>query len=636
DVKVDWIYEKQPKRVGFKKDSTKERKSVNFTVSKAAGGKVTGSVKLPENQTSWADVYQYVSVDAFDHEGRGNWADLAADGTFEIPLQPGNYEVSVWVAPELKGFGSSQIEFVRIGKETVDLGEFVLDAREAKIEGVVKTDDGKFLPNVEVWAWSEKGGWVSDVTNVNGAYSLSVSPGRWEVGFELPQAEDGSAPPYLHEPPKRVRVFKDKSAPEINFVARTAKASVKGMVYGPSGKPVTDVDAWAYARLAKSDEDDFDEIVADVPVDSRGQFGFPGVPGKYYVGLWLPPSSGYVIPAEQLLTLDENGELQDANGATLDEITFKLEVNDAVVTGSLKLSGSVVTGLSGEVYAARGDGGGWQSAPIEDNGTYTLTLSPGRWMLGYFIESDDEEGRKLPKHPPEPIKVKALKGQTVNQDFSLTSADATISGTIVDENGTQITEPVFVWAYREATATLDEFWTEVETEANGSYTLPVLRGGKYEVGVFLPDDIREKGYLEPAETSVDLSSTPPALSLALGKIKDENYIEGTITDDQGKPLEEAFVYAWSDDGRVIEGETNADGTYQLMVPKGVVWHVGADYGETDDNGSETIYFAEVELDADLRNADTQSGLNLTLKEPDFEVPAGASDSFDPSKDFVVK
>ena len=109
-----------------------------------------------------------------------------------------------------------------------------------------------------------------------------------------------------------------------------------------------------------------------------------------------------------------------------------------------------------------------------------------------------------------------------------------------------------------------------------------------------------------------------------------------MTDDKGNKLEEAFVYAWSDDGRVIEGETDANGTYKLKVPKGVVWHVGADYGETDDNGTETIFLTDVELDADLRTADTQSGLNLTLKKPDFEVPDGASGTFDPAKDFVTK
>ena len=634
--KVDWIYDQAPKRVGFKEDADKESKTVNFTVKRAAGGKIKGSIALPAGQSSWGDINQYVSVDAFDHEGRGNWGELDANGSFEIPLQPGNYEVSVWVSPELKGLGSPKVEFVRIRKETVDLGVLNLTSRDSKIEGIVQTDDGNFLPNVEVWAWSEKGGWVSDVTNVNGAYSLAVSPGRWEVGFEIPEAEDGSAPPYLQEPPKRVRVFSDKEAPKIDFKVRSAKASVKGMVYGPSGKPVTDIDAWAYARSPKDDETGFDEILADVPVDSRGQFSFPGIPGNYYVGLWLPPGSGYVIPGEQLLSLDLNGTLSDSNGSTIDEISFKLEANDAIVSGTLKLSGSALSGLSGEVHAAKGDGGGWQSAPIEDNGTYSLTLSPGRWMLGYFIESDEVEGRNLPKHPPEPIEVKAIKGQSVTQDFTITSADAKISGTILDENGSQITEPVFVWAYREATDTFDEFWVEVETEANGSYTLPVLPGGEYEVGVILPDDLRKNDYLEPAETTIDLSETSSDLNMSLGKLKEENFVEGTIIDEQGNKLEEAFVYAWSDDGRVIEGETDANGSFKLNVPKGVVWHIGADYGETDDNGTETIYVSEIELDADLRDSETQSGLNLTLKKPDFEVPDGTSGTFDPSKDFVTK
>ncbi|MFP6894915.1 MAG: hypothetical protein VCA18_14260, partial [Opitutales bacterium] len=244
DVKVDWIYDQEPKRVGFKKDSEKESKNVNFTVNKAAGGKVTGRVVAPLGKT-WADIYQYVSVDAFDHEGRGNWTDLDLDsnGSFEIPLQPGNYEVSLWVAPELKGFGSSEIKFARVGKTSVGLEDFNLESRNSKIEGAVTTDGGKALPNVEVWAWSEKGGWLSDVTNVNGAYSLSVSPGQWKVGFEFLPAEDGSAPPYLPAPPKRVKLTNYQSA-SINFTAKEAGATVKGVVYA-GGKAATDVDAWA-------------------------------------------------------------------------------------------------------------------------------------------------------------------------------------------------------------------------------------------------------------------------------------------------------------------------------------------------------------------------------------------------------
>jgi hypothetical protein len=295
-----------------------------------------------------------------------------------------------------------------------------------------------------------------------------------------------------------------------------------------------------------------------------------------------------------------------------------------------------VTGLSGEVHAAKGDGGGWQTAPIEDNGTFSMTLSPGRWMLGYFIESD-EQNRNLPQHPPEPIEVIALKGETVSKDFSLRSASGTISGSILDENNASITSgTVFVWAHREGTGTLDEFWKEVETDANGNFSIPVLPGGEYEIGAFLPDDLREGGYLEPKAKTVDLSANVSGLSLSLGKIVDDNFIKGTIRDDGNTTLDGAYVYAWSDDGRVIEGETDENGSYELKVPKGTVWHVGADYGETDDNGSETIYLAEVELDADLRDADSQSNLNLTLTKPDIKVPEGTNGTFDPAKDFVTK
>ncbi|HAY74375.1 MAG TPA: hypothetical protein DCY32_01765, partial [Opitutae bacterium] len=63
---------------------------------------------------------------------------------------------------------------------------------DANITGTLSTDSGTALPNVEVWAWSEEGGWASAYTNAKGQYTLSVSPGRWEVGYEIPVAEDGT------------------------------------------------------------------------------------------------------------------------------------------------------------------------------------------------------------------------------------------------------------------------------------------------------------------------------------------------------------------------------------------------------------------------------------------------------------
>ena len=95
---------------------------------------------------------------------------------------------------------------VRVGKNSVNVGDLDLTSRNKTLSGVVKTTTGTALPNVHVWGWSDQGGWVSDATNIDGEYSLAVSPGRWEVGYDLPANEDGSLPPYFVTPPKRLQL----------------------------------------------------------------------------------------------------------------------------------------------------------------------------------------------------------------------------------------------------------------------------------------------------------------------------------------------------------------------------------------------------------------------------------------------
>ena len=73
------------------------------------------------------------------------------------------------------------------------------------------------------------------------------------------------------------------------------------------------------------------------------------------------------------------------------------------------------------------------------------------------------------------------------------------------------------------------------------------------------------------------------------------------------PVSDAIVYAWSDDGREAYVETNANGEYSLLVPNGAVWHVGAEYAEIDENGSEAYFSTEYEVDVDLKSATSSSG-----------------------------
>ena len=232
--------------------------------------------------------------------------------------------------------------------------------------------------------------------------------------------EDGSEPPYLPSPPKRIRIKDGESIPSVNFKVRPAGAKISGTVYGSNGTPVSDLDAWVYAR-EYSEDDEYGCVLADVPLSSKGTFSFTAVAGKYRVGMWLSPGSGYTFPDEKIYTVqyDENAKattLLDASDNTAQEISFNLAENNAVIAGSFTLSGQVVTGLSGEVYAVRVDGEGWQSTAIEDNGSYELTLAAGTWALDYYIEADTSD-RKIPRHPAEPYTVKAVSSTSVTQDF---------------------------------------------------------------------------------------------------------------------------------------------------------------------------------------------------------------------------
>ena len=150
------------------------------------------------------------------------------------------------------------------------------------------------------------------------------------------------------------------------------------------------------------------------------------------MGLWLPPGSNYSHPEEKLYEVvvsDGVTTLLDASGNSADKVSFDLSANDAEISGSFKLSGQVVSGLVGEVHAIRVDGDGWQSSAIEDDGTLlfaTVCRQLGFGLL-YRIRFLD---RNFPAHPAKPVVLQAIPSTSVEQDFLLSSASASISGTV--------------------------------------------------------------------------------------------------------------------------------------------------------------------------------------------------------------
>ena len=379
---------------------------------------------------------------------------------------------------------------IKVGKSELDLGNIQLvQYVPTVISGIIATADGTPLGNADVWAWSMEGGWAEDVTDSDGSYSLNVSPGTWEIGFNPPMPKDGSASPYLPAPPKRIKI--GDSDKTLNFTVRKAGAKVKGVVNGTGGSPITDLYAWAYAREVtdENSSDEFNDVVAEVEVSPRGEFSFPAVPGTYAVGLWLF-SEEYLFPEEQILTLSEDSALTDENGTVLEQITFTLSEVSSRVEGVLidKETNQSIDGLIGEVYAMSLDGQGRQYTVVESNGSYSMLLAPGKWVLEYYI--DDDQGRNYPKESVSPVRINLAQGETETTNFILSSASATISGAVVyDSNNSAVTEStLYVWAYREDSTAFSAYGNEVETDENGTFSISVFQGGKYEVGVTLSSD----------------------------------------------------------------------------------------------------------------------------------------------------
>jgi len=244
DTEADWVYLGHMEVVSFSDDSTLESETLDFTVV-TADARVTGSVRGPEGEevNPWA-----VHVDVRTPDGTGQGRPLSSDGSFDIPILAGTYNVWVHVdEQQYPTWGSPEIPpFSVASGETYELGELDLEARESCIEGrVTRQSDGQGVAGVEVSAWKPEGaGWAHATTDSDGSYSLAVTDGVWEVGV-MPSPDSNYV---TGQEPRRVAVADGETVPDIDFELIEASGTIRGVAQDTEGNLLADVDGWVYAR----------------------------------------------------------------------------------------------------------------------------------------------------------------------------------------------------------------------------------------------------------------------------------------------------------------------------------------------------------------------------------------------------
>ena len=182
--KASWVYDGFSEEVEFAKDSTTESITVNFEVTALdANNKITGRILKPDGSSDWTDMASYVEVHAFNPRGEGGFTQINQDGTFEIQLPRGGYELFVWVDPEkFPTYISPETQHVRVKGAEVALGDLTLGSISSKITGTLTDASGTALPNFFVVAMNPRSGdFVEDVTNAAGSTSLTLASGAWRV-----------------------------------------------------------------------------------------------------------------------------------------------------------------------------------------------------------------------------------------------------------------------------------------------------------------------------------------------------------------------------------------------------------------------------------------------------------------------
>jgi len=234
-----------------------------------------------------------MSVISFD--GRYSFAELANDGTFSIALESGIYEASVWLDSSTYPTISGPDPFSVSVSGATPIGDIQLVDRNVTISGNVKIFSSPAV-GVPISAWGAQGEQFSATTNNSGHYSLTVTPGEWQVSPDLLDSTS-----YIFNGTPEVRQLSAGQSATISFSVEQSSGTINGSIINQAtNTPITTIDGWAYVTRNGG------EVLRWAPISS-GHFSMPApsviASDVLRVGLYVDPDSGFSSPGEIASTI---------------------------------------------------------------------------------------------------------------------------------------------------------------------------------------------------------------------------------------------------------------------------------------------------------------------------------------------
>ena len=413
-----------------------------------------------------------------------------------------------------------------------------------RVQGVVRTNSGAPVLHAQVLAHRVNApGHAAVVSAADGSYQMQLGAGLWALSVQ-PISDTLPADWVFANPPQLV-FFQHDNQPENrvqDFTVLSADSAVIGSIQMPDGSPPPFT-----VTVALRTDEGVGRHVDTLPGD--GSFRV-SVPSGGYKLVVHPHHPGYVGPLVPPVVAPANSQA--------DLGILKLLARDAVITGTLNVGGAPLAGIPVTAWR-EGTPGSLHTASGPD-GRYALAVAEGAWHV------QPAPGPLQPYLYTGPGQSATLAaGESLgNVDFTLLAANATIVGTLVNEQGAPVNDASGWAVARQAGTPAVHNGAPVE---NGRFALRVP-AGTYLVRVDLPAGGRYTSAVErqvtvPAGGQVEVSLVVQVknarISGALWNSRSEQVVSGV----------RGIAAAWAGENWAAAPVDPGNGTYRLDVSAGL-------------------------------------------------------------------
>jgi hypothetical protein len=502
------------------------------------GGMISGVVTSPGGYPLPEGTLVRLS-DPMNGNARGEAQPDLNTGAFSLgPVPNGMYLVRA-VPPLASGYTPSQPKPVHVFNAPVDTGELELTLPQVLGTVVNPLTSTPVDAAVKI---SRLGGMpFQEAAAPGGSFALGGLP----VGGYILVAYPTGDLPLWQSLPVTLSITSTVVSQTVELTLQ--QADLWGYTQDSSGNPVKD------ARVFVN------QVMNGRGWDLSNEHGFwaiGGLPqGSYWLGAAAPREHPDLLPPA-LITVTLPGA---ANPYTLIFGSPEKVLQGAVTTNT----GAPV--FHAQVVAHRVNVAGAAEALSAADGSYELQLSPGLWAVTVKPVTDTTPSDWVFNLPPQFVFFRMDRlPQVENLDFTVITADASVSGVVVMPDGSP---PPF-------TVTIGLMDNEgigrrVETPAgDGSFDISLPNGG-YKVFV----NPQDAGYVGPQLDPIQLA---PQGHLDLGNIPllpRDAQITGLVSLNGGAPAADIPIVAWRPGiPGTLNATTGEDGQYILAVSAGT-WHV---------------------------------------------------------------